>query len=272
MFKFITTRPLWQNILFAVILIILLLFLFLQSLNLLTKHGDTLVIPSVTGKPYDQAKKILEDQGFDVEIQDSIYNDTAKALAVLRQFPDGEAIVKVNRTVYLTINRAVPPEIEMPNLEGQTFRSVQLALKQYGLKLDDTLYETNFAKNAVIEVRYKGQRIKPGTKIAMGSGIVLVLGSGLGQEELPVPDLFGKTYAEARVLLESYGLILGSIAYDGSVSDTSIAYIHTQMPTPLMPDGTVSMIRPGQSINIRLVAQRPVRTDDSTTVPAQQPE
>lgn len=264
MFKFITKRPLWQNILFAFLLVVLLIFLFLQSLNLITKHGETLIIPSVTGKSYDEAKKILEDQGFTVEIQDSLYNDTAKALAVLRQFPDGEAVVKVNRTVYLTINRAVPPEVEMPNLEGQTFRSAQLSLKQYGLKLEDTVYEVNFAKNAVLEIRYNGKRIKPGTRIAMGSGVTLVLGSGLGQEELPVPDLFGKTYTEARVLLESYGLSLGAIAFEGTIPDSSNAYIKEQTPAPYLPDGQMNMIRPGQFINVRLQAERPVRTNSAT--------
>lgn len=271
-FKFITGRPLWQNILFAVILIIVLLFLLLQSLNLLTRHGDTLVIPSVTGRSFEDAKKILEDQGFDVEIQDSTYNDTAKALAVLRQFPEGEAIVKVNRTVYLTINRAVPPEIEMPNLEGLSYRSAEIAIKQYGLKLDDTTYEPNFAKNAVLEQRFKGARIKPGTRLAMGSGIALVLGSGLGQEEFPVPDLFGKTYAEARVLLESYGLSLGATVFVGGISDSTSAYIFDQQPVPMLPDGRMNTIRQGQYINVRLQSERPVRATDSIPAAPQQPE
>ena len=68
---------------------------------------------------------MLETQGFEVEIQDSIYNDTASPAAVLRQFPDADALVKVNRTVYLTINRAIPPVIDMPNLEGLSFRSLK---------------------------------------------------------------------------------------------------------------------------------------------------
>ncbi len=272
MFKFITKRPLWQNILFAVVLVIIILFLFLQSLNLLTRHGDTLVIPSVTGKSFEEAKKILESQGFDVQIQDSVYNDTAKALAVLRQFPEGEDIVKVNRTVYLTINRAVAPDIEMPNLEGLSFRSAEIALKQYNLKLQDTSYEPNFAKNAVLEQHYKGQRIKPGTRLAMGSGISLILGSGLGDQELPVPDLYGKTYTEARVLLESYGISLGATVFDPGTSDSASAYIYSQQPDAITPDGRFNMIRQGQSINMRLGAQRPPpRNTDSIPPAPQQP-
>ena len=73
MFKFITGKPLWANILFAIGIVVVVIFLFLQSLTLLTKHGDTLVIPAVTGKSYDQAKKILEEKGFEVELQDFLY-------------------------------------------------------------------------------------------------------------------------------------------------------------------------------------------------------
>jgi hypothetical protein len=34
------------------------------------------------------------------------------------QFPEADEVVKTNRTVYLTINRSVPPSVEMPLLEG----------------------------------------------------------------------------------------------------------------------------------------------------------
>ncbi len=84
-------------------------------------HGKTLTIPSVTGKTYSEAVKTLEEQGFDVMIQDSVYVDTAAPQLVIRQFPEADATVKRNRTVYLTINRAVPPLVEMPQLEGLSF-------------------------------------------------------------------------------------------------------------------------------------------------------
>ena len=112
MFKFITGRPLWVNILFSVILIFVILFAFLLSLNYFTKHGITLTIPAVTGKTLSEAEQILAGNDFDVVIQDSVYIDTAAPLSVLRQFPEADAVVKENRTVYLTINRAVAPIVD----------------------------------------------------------------------------------------------------------------------------------------------------------------
>lgn len=76
MFQFITKRPLWVNILFAIAALFLLLFLFLQSLDLITHHGKILKIPQVIGKSMPEAKKQLDNQGFDVVIQDSVYVDT----------------------------------------------------------------------------------------------------------------------------------------------------------------------------------------------------
>jgi hypothetical protein len=212
-----------------------------------------------------EAEKVLKAQGFDIEIQDSIYSDTAAPLSVLRQFPEADAVVKANRTVYLTINRAIAPSIEMPNLEGMSFRTAQIVLKQYGLKLKDTVFRPDFAKNSVLEQQYNSERIKPGTKIAMGSSIVLVLGSGLGQDEFNVPDMYSLTYDEALLLLQSTGLSAGAVVPDKDVKDTSNAYVYRQSPERFTYDHRLNRIRPGQSIDLWLSSQKPVRQDSTQT-------
>lgn len=265
MFRFITGKPLWINILFAVVLVFIMLFLFLLSLDFFTRHGKTLSIPAVMNMPLSQAENVLRNQGFDIVIQDSIYSDSAAPLSVLRQFPDADAVVKENRTVYLTINRAIAPSIDMPNLEGMSFRTAQLVLKQYGLKLKDTLFRSDFAKNSVLEQQYDGDRIKPGTKITMGSGIVLVLGSGLGQDEFNVPDLFSLTYAEAAVLLQSTGLTVGAVVPDPDVTDSNNGYVYRQNPERLTYDNRFNRIRSGQTIDLWLSRDKPQRQADSTT-------
>lgn len=267
MFKFITGKPLWINILFGFLLIFIVLFLFLLSLDFFTKHGKTLTIPDIEGKSLAEAERILDERGFDVEIQDSIYVDTAAAMTVLKQFPEADAVVKENRTVYLTINRSVPPTIEMPNLISMTFRSAELALKQYGLYWEDTFYRPDIAKNAVLEQRYDGELIKPGTKIQMGSSIVLILGSGLGDNEFSVPDLFGMNYYEAQTLAESTGLIIVPVIIASDVLDTASAYVYRQIPERVTIDRRINRIRPGQSIDVFLQSQKPIRIIDTTVRP-----
>jgi eukaryotic-like serine/threonine-protein kinase len=261
-FKFLTRQPLWVNILLAIVLVLLVLVIFLGSLGYITKHGRILKIPAVEGKTMEVATQILSDQGFDVAIQDSVYVDTVPPLTVIRQFPEADAAVKINRTVYLTVNRAVPPLIEMPRLTG-SFRNAVLTLKQIGLKLGDTTYRADFTKNNVIAQLYKGEEIKPGTKIPMGSTIDLVLSSGLANVDMGVPDLFGMTYGEARAKLDSAGIGLIPIP-DPGISDTENAYIYRQDPERLGYDRRVNRIRPGQMIDIWLSSEQKQRAIDTT--------
>lgn len=264
MFKFITHRPLWLNLLTGILLAVAILFIFIFSLNWLTHHDESKTVPSVTGKSFEEAEKILEKAGFEVEIQDSIYVDTAKPLKVLRQVPEPDEMVKVNRTVYLTINRAVPPQIEMPNLVGFSFRSAEMELKNMGLRVGDTSYRMDFAKNSVLEQRYKGNIIAAGTKIRMGSTISFVLGSGVGNQKFVVPQLVGMRYCDAKALIEEHGLTMGSVLPNGDVTDTCNAYIYWQNPERFDEDKKFRYIRSGQLMDVKLQLDKP--TTDSTAV------
>ena len=262
MFRFLTSKPLWINILAGFVLLVILLLLFLGSLDLITHHGKTMKIPLVVGQSIDQARKTLESQGFEIVIQDSIYNDTVPPLLVTKQFPDADNLVKVNRTVYLTINRAVAPEIDMPNLLSMTFRNAEMVLRRYGLKLGDTVFRPDFARNSVLDQLFKGESIKPGTKIQQGSEITLVLGNGVGTEFI-VPDLFGLTYREARAALSQSGLLVGSVVPDADIRDTLGAFVYRQNPDRFDYEKQVNHIRQGQIIDIWLSALKKDRVDSS---------
>ena len=142
-----------------------------------------------------------------------------------------------------------------------------MVLRQYGLKLEDTIFKPDFAKNAVLEQQHNGERIRPSTKIRMGSGIVLVLGSGLGQDLFSVPDMFGLTFSDAKAYLEANGLNLGARVFDADVRDSANAFVYRQSPQRMTEDRRINRIRQGQSIDLWLSVQKPVRQIDTTSVP-----
>lgn len=258
------------NLIAALIASLAMVFLFLQSLDFWTNHGAYLRVPDVKGRKLDDAVRILERQGLDVIIQDSTFNDAVPALQVLKQFPEPEQTVKVNRTVYLTINRATAPLVDMPNLVGMTFRNAELELRARGLRLGDTTFVPDIAKNAVKEQNYRNASIRPGTKIAMGSAISLVLGAGIGNELIPVPDLFGMPYLEAMTLLEANGISLGVVLPDPDVTDTSAGFVYWQNPPRFNEQKKRNMIRMGQMMDVRLSLIKPERTD-SIVMPINEP-
>jgi beta-lactam-binding protein with PASTA domain len=251
------SRSVLLHILAAILLSLLVFFLFLQGLDMLTKHGQYLRVPNVKGKKMSEAIQLLESKGFEVMVQDSVYHDSLPPLQVMKQFPDPEATVKVNRTVYLTVNRMTAPMIPMPNLMGMTFRNAELELRMRGLKLGDTTYVPDIAKNAVKDQLVGGMTVRAGIPVPMGTRISLVLGAGIGDEDMSVPDLMGMTYMEAVALLEAYGINLGVVLPDPDVVDTAAAFVYWQNPERYTPEKSVNRIRVGQMMDIKLSTLKP---------------
>lgn len=262
MFKFISKQPFWVNILAAILLIFLIGFLFLQSLSWFTNHGSYLKVPSVTGKKVDDAVKYLEDQGFDVTITDSLYNDTLPLNIVKKQLPDAGATVKVNRTVFLNVNPVVLPMVEMPKIEGLSFRFALERLRKNHLKLGDTSYRPDFMKGTVLEQDYNGDKILPGAKLRWGAAVSLVIGGGLAQEQITVPELYGLTLGEAKAQLEAKGITLAAILPTGPIADTSKAFVYKQNPEAKNEEGSPNFIQPGQTMDV-WISSTPPQPDSS---------
>lgn len=267
MFKFITSKPLWVNVLVGFLLAIGLFVGTISSLGWFTNHDDAKTVPAVLGKTLPQAEKILATAGFDVVIQDSVYFDTLQPLEIIRQVPDELEVVKSSRTVYLTYNRAIPPLVEVPNIVGYSFRNALMTLENAGLKLGDTSYRPDFARNSVLEQLYNGVTIQPGAKIRMGSRIDLIIGSELSNRAFAIPNLIGLTVAEARALLESKNIILASIIPMPDVKDTANAYVYRQSPNRFDDEGNMISIRAGQVMDIWISTNPPVKDSSSTNLP-----
>lgn len=269
MFKFITERSFFVNLLVAIALLLVMIFAFFFSLGSVTKHNESITVPDVTGKTLIDATGFLKQKKFQVSVQDSVYVDSVPPLTVIKQSPESEEVVKANRTIYLTINRATPPLIEMPDLKGFSYRSAQMFLESLGLKLGNISYTPDIARNAVKDQLLNGKTVNPGTKVPMSTAIDLVLGNGLGDTQLAVPDLVGLTVSQAKEYLSGDNISIGVILTDGAVADTANAYIVRQNPDPttLLPSGerVNNRIRAGQMMDIWISTTAPVK--DSSAIP-----
>jgi beta-lactam-binding protein with PASTA domain len=257
-FRYISKQPFWVNLVAAILLILLLSFLFLQSLSWFTNHGSYLKVPPVTGKKVDDAVKYLEDQGFDIIITDSVYNDSLPLNTVKKQIPDAGATVKVNRTVFLNINPVVLPMVDMPKLEGLSLRFAIERLTKGHLQLGDTTYRPDFMKGSVLEQNYNGSKILPGTKLRWGTSIDLVIGGGLTETQILVPDVVGLTLSEAKGEIESRGITLAAVLATGSIKDTLKSFVYKQNPGVTDEESKPNFIKPGQTMDLWISSTPPV--------------
>jgi eukaryotic-like serine/threonine-protein kinase len=267
----ITRKPLWVNMLAAVAAVFLFLFIFFGSLSWLTGHGKIQRVPSITGQNVLAATKTLEAAGFDVVIQDSVFIDTLAKQAVVRQIPDAESMVKNGRTIYLTINRTVAPQVEMPNLAGFSVKSAEMYLISLGLRLGELSYRPDIARNAVLEQLLGDRPIAPGTKIAIGTVINFVLGSGEGMGEVEVPQLEGLTFEAAKMMLQTMNINLGAIVAVTPITDSAASFIVRQSPAALSDSLDISgfklpnKMKPGQLMDLFISNTAPAASDSTNS-------
>lgn len=227
---FIKTRVFWYNFLGAIGLFVLIIFLGNAILSRYTHHGESLTVPDLSGLTLYDAKEKLSDAGLDFEVIDSNYVLKKKPLTVLEQQPKANAKVKTGRTIFLTINCKIAPKIKMPDLSNTSFKQAVQVLDEFGLRLGQKIYKPDLAKNTVLEQQIAGRKILPGAEIPKGSTIDLILGDGLGNSEMEVPNLVGMNLHEAINVLELSDLNLGSVVADNTVSDSLSAMIYKQSP------------------------------------------
>ena len=225
-------KPLWVNVLAGIGAVLFLIILFFFSLGWITGNGKTEKVPNVVGLDVVAAQKNIKALGFDVVLQDSIYVDTLARNGVLRQTPEADEVVKKGRTIYLTINRVIAPQVEMPNLIGFSLKSAQTYLKVLGLRMGSINLVTNRNKNVIVDQLVGANPIAPGIKISSGTMINFTVGDGGNGVGIEVPDLIGMTVEMAKSTISDLGLLLGNIISSAVIQDTANAFVIQQTPNP----------------------------------------
>ena len=204
------------GIILCLLLMWFLVFFFIY-LPSSTHHGESITVPDLSGRNFEDAVTFLETHDLRYEVSDSTFEIGKKPLSVLSQYPKAGAKVKQNRKVYLTIVAKNPPMVNMPRLVDLSLRSAEMQLQSFDLILGEIQYKPDLADGSVLEQKLNGSLIEAGKKIPKGSRIDLMVSNGQGAEKFPVPSLLGLTREEVGVVLKGSsgkGLQLGNIIYE----------------------------------------------------------
>lgn len=245
---YLKTKSFRNNLIAAIFTVVALLIIAFFSLRYYTKHGEGLNVPELKGLSLSQAVSQLDELGLRYEI-DSVYIMDKPPGIVTDQDPEANTFVKDNRTIYLTINTAQAPNVKFPDIENKSFREVKSILESYRLKLGDTTYKPDVARDVVLEAFFGGQPIKTGELLPTGSTINLTLGDGRGNEDVELPNVIGFPLDEAKFSLRGSMLNVGKIYYEGVITDSANAVVIGQFP---LPADTVIKVKIGSTVNLIL--------------------
>ena len=136
----------------------------------------------------------------------------------------------MNRRIYLTINSLKAIKVNFPDVFDLTLRQAVSKLEKNGLEVGKLEYRPDIATNKVLDFKVNGISIDIGQELYYGTTIDLIVGQGLGDEKVIIPNLVGLTRIEANIILKSTSLNVGLEYFKNDVSDSNFAVIYKQYP------------------------------------------
>lgn len=228
-FLYLRTNTFRKNLIYAIVFFAVLFVLIYFGLRVYTKHGDQQAVPVLKGLHISEALQVLQKAGLEYKV-DSIYQMDTQPGLVIDQDPEPQVGVKSGRTIYLTIITQSAPEITFPDIVDKTLVEASAIIRNHSLKIGDTTYINDIARDVVLEAKFGGQPIASGRVITKGSKIDLVLGNGRGNDQVDIPELIGLLYTDAEFAIRGLGLVVGSISFNDGSRDTLNAVVVDQSP------------------------------------------
>ncbi|MFB6985462.1 Stk1 family PASTA domain-containing Ser/Thr kinase [Streptomyces sp. NPDC056230] len=174
-------------------------------------------VPDVVEKTEDTARKDLEAKGFTVNVTAVESDKTAGT--VVKQDPDGGTKAEKNSEVTITVAKEATQKV--PNVAERDYDAAVAQLNGVGFKnVSRTDVDSDKPAGEVISQNPPADSMQPLT-----AQIVLTVSKGPQQpEKATVPDLQGRTLAEAKALLAQAGLQLGQVQGPGDDNAKVIAF------------------------------------------------
>jgi serine/threonine protein kinase/beta-lactam-binding protein with PASTA domain len=181
-------------------------------------------VPNVVGKIYDAAASDLQQIKAVIK-KAQAYDDAMPKGNVLRTDPPAGKVVPPGATITVVVSRGKAP-LTVPYVIGQDIGAAKAALEQMGLQVAVVTQASDKPANQVVDQN-------PPADSGTQPGATVTLTISQGPPQAPIPDVKGKTVAEAQAILAAAGF---GVAVTGNGDPN--AHVAVQYPTGEAPAGT----------------------------------
>ena len=159
-------------------------------------------VPNLVGKTVEEAKNELVTVGFNIEnikIEEKYDLEIPKG-QIIKQEPEYQENYKVqeNEEFKIIVSKGLEMVVIPEDIDGKSRDEAINALKSAKLEVEiKEEYHDKIQKDIVIKRELEdGKEIEDGTEIPAGTKVIIYVSMGI--EQVEVPDLSGKTEAEAK--------------------------------------------------------------------------
>ena len=171
-------------------------------------------MPNLVGHSQDGAEKILQGLDLSMQVEQENSDDVEKGMVISQKEKPDTVLPRFSKVTVVISAGSDKVDLAELGLSGMTLETAVRLLEGKNLKADVQEESSEDVPSGTI-IRYE-----PEDKVALGSTVTLYVSTGPEEEFVSVPNLYGKTDAEASVLLSAAGLVAGEISkeYDSTIS------------------------------------------------------
>ena len=196
---------------------LIFLAVFFLAANLTSQlflKGETVAVPNVVGKTFNEAKQELSRSRVSIILKGSDFSNEQERGKVLAQDPPAGERMKVFRPVQVMVSKG-SESVTVPKVTGLTLETVGQALADAGLRKGDV--------SLVHTPRFPAGRIMLQYPLAessanRGTGVNILVSRGEREEKYLMPDLISKRAETVRQKLVAMGFrmaVSGASYYPG---------------------------------------------------------
>ena len=180
---------------------------------------DTVKVPDIVGMTEEEATKALKDKNLGIKVDSREDSEKYEEGKVSEQKTKVGTKVKKHSTVHVVVSSAlIGKEIIVPDVSGMSEDEAQEKLTDAGFKpISEFQYDDNVAEGNVISTTPAAN-----SKAAKDTQIKMIVSKGA--QKKTVPDVRGKSEADARSEIQAAGLTVGSTStqHDDSVAKGNV--------------------------------------------------
>ncbi|MEU2431469.1 Stk1 family PASTA domain-containing Ser/Thr kinase [Streptomyces sp. NPDC007861] len=193
-----------------------------ETIQVVVSEGAPLEeVPDVTEKSEDNATKILEDKGFDVETE-SVESEQEPG-TVVSQDPEGGS--KVEKGTAVTLKIAKQEQETVPAVVGSQIAAARDQLSKLGFNVVEQPVDSDKPAGEVVAQTPEGN-----SKQAKGATVTLQVSKGPQTPQTQVPEVRTKKVSEAKQLLADSGYTNIQFAQGSPTDDNAIVVNMSPQP------------------------------------------
>ena len=192
-------------------------------------------MPNLVGHSEEEAEKILQGLDLTMQVEQENSDEVEKGMVISQKEKVDTVVPRFSKVTVVVSAGSDKVDISELGLSGMTLETAVRLLEGKNLKADVQEEASEDVTSGTI-IRYE-----PEDKVALGSTVILYVSTGPEDEFVPVPNLYGKTDAEAAALLSASGLVAGEVTkeYDSTVSAGHVISQGVEAGTQVAPGDTV---------------------------------